>query len=132
MDFGKIFSLRNIAVVGFSKDPAKPSHRVPKYLMEQGYNVIPVNPFAGEELLGKTVYKSVQEIPETVDIVVVFRPSREVPNIAADVLKRSDVQVFWLQEGIEHEEAATEVEGRGIIVVQDRCMFKEHKILTNF
>ncbi len=123
------FKYKNIAVVGFSKDPSKPAHKVPRFFLGKRYNIIPVNPTV-EEILGRKSYKSVSEIPETVEWVDVFRPSNEIPKVVEDVLRRieerGDVKVFWLQEGIRNDEAVKPLIERGIIVVQDRCMYKEY------
>lgn len=124
-----IFDLKRIAVVGFSTNPAKPAHTVPKYLIEQGYVVYPVNPFAEGEILGRKVYKTVYEIPEPVDVVCAFRPSEDIPKVLEDTLKRNDVKVFWMQLGITNEEAAAKAEEHGLTVVQDRCMYVEHRKL---
>lgn len=126
---------KNIATIGFSKDPSKPSHYVPKFLMEHGYNVIPVNPTA-KEILGKKSYSSILEIPDRIDVIEVFRPSSEVPKIVEEVIKRKrekgDVKVLWLQEGIRNDDAAKLAEKEGIIVIQDRCMYKEYnKLMQN-
>ena len=124
-----IFELQRIAVVGFSTNPSKPSHTVPKYLIEQGYTVYPVNPFAEGDILGQRVYKNVAEIPEPVDIVCAFRPPQDIPAVLDDVLQRTDVQVFWMQLGISHPEAAAKAEAHGLTVVQDKCMYVEHRNL---
>ena len=118
----KALALKNIAVVGLSKDSTKAAHTVPRYLQHQGYKIIPVNPFGGEELLGEKVYSKVSEIEGQVDLVVVFRPSAEVPQVVEDVLTRHDVQGIWLQEVLAYE--------RGLIFVQDKCTFKEHRKLN--
>jgi len=80
--------------------------------------------------LGRKAYKTVSEIPEPIDWVDVFRPSEAIPEVVKDVLKRieerGDVKVFWLQEGIRNDEAVKPLLDRGIIVVQDRCMYKEY------
>ncbi|NMA60643.1 MAG: CoA-binding protein [Firmicutes bacterium] len=125
----RALALKNIAVVGLSKDPTKAAHTVPRYLQHQGYKIIPVNPFGGEELLGEKVYNKVSEIEGPVDLVVVFRPSAEVPAVLKDVLTRQDVQGVWLQEGITSSEAEELVSKRGLIFVQDKCTFKEHRRL---
>ncbi|NLM39202.1 MAG: CoA-binding protein [Firmicutes bacterium] len=124
-----IFKLKHIAVVGFSTNPSKPAHTVPKYLIEQGYVVYPVNPFAEGEILGRKVYKAIAEIPETVDVVCAFRPSEDIPQVLEDTLQRDDVKVFWMQLGITNEEAAARAQARGLVVVQDRCMYVEHRKL---
>lgn len=127
------FKYKNIAVVGFSKNPNKPSHTVPRFFIGKRYNIIPVNPTT-EVILGRKSYKSISEIPETVEWVDVFRPSEEIPKVVEDVLKRieerGDVKVFWLQEGIRNDEAVKPLVERGIIVVQDRCMYKEYMRLV--
>jgi hypothetical protein len=126
----KALVLKNIAVVGLSKDSTKAAHTVPRYLQHQGYKIIPVNPFGGEELLGEKVYSKVSEIEGQVDLVVVFRPSAEVPQVVEDVLTRHDVQGIWLQEGITSSEAEVLAYERGLIFVQDKCTFKEHRKLN--
>ncbi|HHY15403.1 MAG TPA: CoA-binding protein [Firmicutes bacterium] len=124
----KALRLKNAAVVGLSRDPAKAAHSVPRYLQQHGYRIIPVNPFA-RELLGERAYAKVSEIGERVDLVIVFRPSSEVPPVVEDALTRQDVQAIWLQEGITNEEAQNLTEGRGLIYVEDKCAFKEHRRL---
>lgn len=126
----RALSLKNIAVVGLSKDPAKAAHSVPRYLQQQGYKIYPVNPFGGDELLGEKLYNKVSEVEGQVDLVVVFRPSEEVLPVVEDALQRSDVQGIWLQEGITNAEAEALAQERGLIFVQDRCTFKEHRRLT--
>jgi len=97
--------------------------------MEQGYVVYPVNPRAEGDILGQKVYKSVAEIPGPVDIVCAFRPSEEIPQVLADMLQRPDVKVLWMQLGIKNEEAAQKAREHGLTVVQDRCMYVEHRAL---
>ncbi|NMB02587.1 MAG: CoA-binding protein [Firmicutes bacterium] len=127
----KALQLKNVAVVGLSKDPAKAAHSVPRYLQMQGYKIYPVNPYGGTELLGEKVYNSVGDVEGRVDLVVVFRPSEEVLPVVEDALNRDDVQGIWLQEGIVNEEARTLVEERGLIFVEDKCTFKEHRRLKS-
>ncbi|MFB6173973.1 MAG: CoA-binding protein [Halobacteriales archaeon] len=119
--------LRNdtVAVVGCSSTPGKDAHEIPKYLLEHGYDVIPVNPFA-EEILGREAYDSLSEVPDGVDIVDVFRPSEEVAGIVEEALEREDVDVIWLQLGIRDDAAADRAEAGGKRVVQDRCLKVEH------
>lgn len=125
-----LLNYKNIVTIGFSKDPAKPSHQVPKFLLSKGYNVIPVNP-STDEILGRKSYKSLLDIPGKVEVVEVFRPSSDVPKIVDEVLERvkqrGDVKVIWLQEGIRNDEAAEKARKAGLIVIQDRCMYKEYK-----
>jgi predicted CoA-binding protein len=118
-----------IAVVGCSTTPGKAAHDIPKYLIDHGYDVIPVNPFA-DEIFGLTAYDSVSDVPEGVDIVDVFRPSEEVPGIVEEVLDRDDVSTLWLQLDIIHEEAAARARDAGIDVVQDKCIKVEHQRLS--
>jgi uncharacterized protein len=120
---------KTVAVIGMSSNPEKDAHRIPRYLMDRGYNVIPVNPGA-TEILGQKVYKKLSDIPSDVkiDIVDVFRPSEDVPNYVEEVLERKP-SVFWLQLGIENKEAEEKVSSAGITVVYDRCMKAEHNRL---
>ncbi|HHW72334.1 MAG TPA: CoA-binding protein [Firmicutes bacterium] len=122
-------SYKNIAVVGLSRDPSKAAHRVPRYLQSQGYKIYPVNPFGGSELLGEKVYGRVSEIEGQVDLVLVFRPSEEAAAVAEDALQRDDIKALWLQEGIVSSEVAAMAQERGLIFVQDKCAFKEHRKL---
>ena len=123
----KIYSLKNIAVVGMSKNPDKAAHYVPKYLHEQGYNIIPVNPTA-TEILGKKCYSSLLNIPGEIDIVDVFRPSDQVLQVIEESIKIKP-KVVWLQEGIHHPEAEVMAQKSGIDVVFNRCMLAEHQRL---
>lgn len=128
-ELASILDRQRIAVVGCSTSPGKPAHDVPKYLQDHGYEVVPVNPFA-DEILGETAYDSVVDVPGEVDVVDVFRPSEEVPDIVDTVLERDDDPVVWLQLGIEHDEAAATAADAGLSVVQDRCMKIEHERLA--
>ncbi len=119
-----ILKFRNVVVVGISRDSTKPSHYVPKYLMEHEYHVIPVNPFA-EEVLGLKCHKSLLQITEPFEIVNVFRPSEDVPPIVDDAIKQK-TKVIWLQEGIHNLKAERIAIEHGIEVVWNRCMMKEH------
>jgi predicted CoA-binding protein len=125
----EIYQLKNIAVVGVSRNEEKPSHQVPKYLIEHGYNVIPVNPTV-TEVLGRKCYPSVAAINERVDVVDVFRKSEDVLGVIDDVLKKKDgIKVFWMQLGIHNEDAERKAKENGIDVVYNRCMMEEHKRL---
>ncbi|WEL17610.1 Putative CoA-binding protein [Halorhabdus sp. SVX81] len=117
-----------IAVVGCSSTPGKAAHDIPKYLLEAGYDVIPVNPFA-ETIFGRDAYDSLLAVPDEVDVVNVFRPGEEVPDIVESALDREDDAVIWLQEGITHDESARKAEAAGRQFVQDRCMKVEHQRL---
>jgi predicted CoA-binding protein len=122
-------SCRVIAVVGLSAKEDRPSYRVASYLKAQGYRILPVNP-AVEEVLGEKAFGSLLEIPAEiqVDIVDVFRRPQDVPPIAEQAVAR-EARVLWLQEGIVHQEAAGRASEAGLLVVQDRCMLKEHRRL---
>jgi predicted CoA-binding protein len=120
----QILSMKNEAVVGMSRHPSKDAHHVPKYLIENGYNVIPVNPTA-EEILGRRCYKTLLDVPDKIDIVDIFRPSEHVPPIVKDAITKG-VKVVWMQLGISNKEAAQEASKHGIKVVFNRCMLIEH------
>ncbi len=124
-DLREILDAERIAVVGCSTTPGKAAHDVPAYLQEQGYEVVPVNPFA-DEILGETAYDSVGDVSGDIDVVDVFRPVEEVPDIIDDIVERGGVGTVWLQLGITHDEAAARAEEAGLRVVQDRCMKVEH------
>lgn len=116
-----------IAVIGCSRNPEKDAHKVPKYLKESGYKIIPVNPFA-EEILGERVYKDITEIEEKIDVVDIFRPSEEVSGIMEKILKMPNKpKVIWMQKGIINEQAAELARENGIEVVMDKCVMIEHK-----
>jgi uncharacterized protein len=123
----KIYTLKNIAVVGMSKNPEKAAHYVPKYLTEQGYNIIPVNPTT-DEILGKKCYPSLLNVPVQIDIVDVFRPSDQVKPVVEEAIKIKP-SVIWLQEGIHDPEAESLAKKAGIDVVFNRCMLAEHQRL---
>jgi uncharacterized protein len=125
----KIYGLKNIAVVGMSKNEEKAGHFVPKYLIQNGYNVIPVNPTVSE-VLGRKSYSTITDIPERVDIVDIFRKSEDVPPIVDDAIHKKDqIKVIWMQEGIYSEEAEKKAKENGLEVVFNRCMMAEHKRL---
>jgi predicted CoA-binding protein len=124
-DLRRVLEYDTIAVVGCSTSPGKAAHDIPKYMLDHGYEVIPVNPFA-EEIFGREAYDSLADVPDGVDVVDVFRPSEEVAGIVDQTLDREDVEVVWTQLGIRDDEAAARAEAAGIEVVQDRCMKVEH------
>lgn len=123
----KIYALKNIAVVGMSKNPEKAAHYVPKYLAEQGYNIIPVNPTASE-ILEKKCYPNLLDIPVQIDIVDVFRPSDQVRPVIEEAIKMKP-KVIWLQEGIHDPDAESIAKKAGIDVIFNRCMLAEHQRL---
>ena len=118
---------RTIAVVGCSTNPAKDAHRVPKTMLEAGYRIIPVNPGA-KEILGQRCYPSLLDVPEQVDIVNVFRPSHEVPEIVEQAI-RIKAKAIWLQLGITHPEAEERARRAGMKVVSNRCIMREYQRL---
>lgn len=124
----KFYDLKNIAVVGMSKNEGKAAHYVPKYLISHGYNVIPVNPTASE-IQGRRSYPAVSSVPGNIDIVDIFRPSEDVPAVVADALKKEGIKVIWMQEGIHSKEAERMAREKGIKVVYNRCMLAEHERL---
>ena len=129
-DIRKILELRNIAVVGMSNTEGKPANFVPKYLIENGYNVIPINPTTSE-VLGRKSYASISDVREQVDIVDVFRRSEDVPIIVEDAINKKGVKVIWMQSGIYNEEAERRAKENGIDVVFNRCMKVEHSMLSD-
>ncbi len=116
---------RTIAVVGLSADPERASHRVARYLQDQGYNIVPVNP-REKEILGERSYPDLCSVPEEIDVVDIFRQPRTVPRVVAQAIYVS-AKAVWMQEGIVHEAAAARARRAGMAVVMDRCMMKEHK-----
>ncbi|MDF9745066.1 CoA-binding protein [Natrinema salsiterrestre] len=124
-----ILGYETIAVVGCSSTPGKAAHDVPKYLLEHGYDVIPVNPFA-DEIFGREVYDSLADVELRLDVVCIFRPSDEVSEIVDAALERDDVRVIWTQQGIRDDEAAARAEDAGRDVVQDKCMKVQHRQLV--
>ena len=113
-----------IATVGLSANPAKASHGIAQYLIDRGYEVIPVNPGA-EEILGRKVYPDLVSIPRKVDVVQVFRPSSDVPPIVNQAIQIG-AKAVWMQQGISNPEAAELARAAGLLVVMDRCMRQEH------
>ena len=123
-----ILSLKKIAVIGMSKHSSKAAHYVPKYLIDNGYDVTPVNPTA-EKILDVTCYDSISEIDADVDIIDVFRPSEQISSIICDCIEKKP-KVIWLQEGIHDFESEELARKAGIIVVFNRCMLAEHQRLS--
>ena len=124
----EILSLNKVAVIGMSKNSSKAAHYVPKYLSDNGYDVIPVNP-SSDKILDKKCYDSVMEIDEPIDIVDIFRPSDQVLPFVKDAIKKKP-KVIWLQEGIHNSEAEELAKSHGIKVIFNRCMLAEHQRLN--
>ena len=108
-----------IAVVGASRDPSKAAHDVPRQLQAAGFRIVPVNPHANE-LLGERVYRTLRDIPFPVEIVLVFRPSPEAPQVAREAVA-AGARALWLQLGIESSEARRIAEDAGLDYVEDTC-----------
>jgi hypothetical protein len=115
---------RNIAIVGLSPKNNRPSNQVAVYLMEAGYNIIPVNP-GQQEILGKKCYPDLESIPEPIDIVDIFRRSEDIPPIVESAIK-INAKVVWMQQEIVNEEAAAKAKKAGLTVIMDRCLKEDH------
>jgi hypothetical protein len=121
---------RRIAVVGLSPRPDRDSHRVARYLLERGYEIVPVYP-REDEILGAKVYRSVRDIPGRVDVVDVFRRSEELPEVVDDLLAAPEPPgAVWFQFDCVHEEAARRALAAGLTVVMDRCLMVDHAQLV--
>jgi predicted CoA-binding protein len=119
---------RTIAVVGLSRNETRPSHAVARYLKNQGYRIIPVNPNA-DRLLGEKCYPGLRKVPEKVDVVDIFRRPKDVGPVVEDALAIG-AKVVWMQEGIVNNEAAEAAGRAGLKVVMNKCIMKEHKKLS--
>jgi len=117
-----------IAVVGMSKNPEKEAHTVPEYLIEQGYEVIPVNPTA-TEILGRIAFPTLSAVLGGYDIIDVFRPSADVPAVVDEAIQDARGRVIWTQLGIRNDEAAGKAVKAGFTVIQSRCIRTEHRRL---
>ena len=119
-----------IAMIGASANPERPSHRVMTYLQQIGFRVVPVNPgIAGNQLLGETVYASLSDIPESIDMVNVFRRTDAIPAIVEEVLpliQPKGIRYLWLQLEIYDIKSALSAREAGLQVVMDRCLKIEH------
>lgn len=115
---------RTLAVVGLSDDPTRPSHSVSAYMQRHGYRILPVNP-ALSHVLGERCYPSLRDVPNTPDVVNVFRLPRYIPAIVDDMIDLG-FQNLWVQLGIINEPAAIKAQAAGISVVMDRCILIEH------
>ena len=117
--------VHSIAVVGLSPKTNRPSYQVAEYMIAKGYDVIPVNPgHAGEEILGKTVYGSLTQVPGSIDMVDIFRNSEaagHVTDAAINLAPEKGIRVIWMQLGVRNDAAAHRAEEAGITVIMDRC-----------
>ena len=116
---------KTIAVVGLSSNPMRASHEVAEYLKTAGYRIIPVNPNE-TEVLGERAYARLEDVPEPVDIVDVFRRAEEVPAVAESAIGIG-AKVLWMQLGIENAGSAEKALAAGLVVVEDSCLMVEHK-----
>jgi hypothetical protein len=116
-----------IAVVGLSSRPHRASHGVSRYMQRQGYRIIPVNPME-TEVLGERAYPSLDDVPETFEIVDIFRRPEFVPDIVEAAIRRK-AKVIWMQQGVIHEAAAERARAAGLEVVMDLCILQEHMAL---
>ena len=118
---------RNVAMVGASSNSERDSYQVASYLMDNGYNVIPVNPNV-REILGKTSYPDLGSIPEKVEVVNIFRRPEDVGPIVDEAIKVG-AKAVWMQKGIVNEAAAARAKDAGLLVVMDKCMHEQHELL---
>lgn len=121
-------SVRHIAVVGLSRDPLKSARRVPSYLATKGYDVIPVNPNA-DRILGRQAYDTLGEVPDGVDLVMIFRPSDQAGPFVEAAAARPERPAIWLQSGILAAEEISAARADGLTAVQDLCAFRVHRAL---
>ncbi len=120
-----LVSSRTVAVVGLSERPYRTSHSIARTLQGFGFRIFPVNPNLDGPVLGEEPYASVEEIPEPVDIVDVFRRSEKVMPTARDAVA-AGAKALWMQSGVVNEEAATYARENGLTVVMDRCIMVDY------
>jgi hypothetical protein len=130
---GILNTVKTIAMVGASDKENRPSYFVFKYLLERGYNMIPVNPGrAGRDLLGRRIYARLADIPEPIDMVDIFRASPHVPPVVQEALALEPrPQVIWMQLGVRNDDAAALAEANGLKVVMNRCPKIEYGRLSS-
>ena len=113
--------VKRIALVGASAKPERPSHRVMQFLLDEGYEVLPINPgLAGQQLLGQTVYASLADLPTRVDMADIFRDAASLPEVTQEVVD-AGIPAIWTQLGVVHSEAERTAEDAGLQLVVDRC-----------
>ena len=120
---------KTIAVVGLSPDPERPSYEVANYLQSKGYKIIPVRPGI-KEILGEKAYASLTEIPESVDLVDIFRKTEFIPEVVDEAI-RIKTKAVWMQLGLSHPQAAQKAVSAGISAIENRCILIEHKRLLS-
>ncbi|MBS1829430.1 MAG: CoA-binding protein [Acidobacteria bacterium] len=118
---------KTVAVVGLSSRKFRASYGVSQYMQDQGYRVIPVNPNE-REVLGEKSYGTLEEVPEKIDIVNIFRRSDQVMPIVESAI-RIGARAVWMQEDVINEEAAAKARAAGLFVVMDTCILKEHRVM---
>jgi uncharacterized protein len=123
--FDILTKYKTIAVVGLSSNPARPSYGVTEYMQSSGYQIIPVNPNE-TDVLGEPSYASLEEVPQKLEIVDIFRRAEEVPPVV-DAAIRAGAKVIWMQQGIANEPAAEKARAAGLTVIMDACILVEHK-----
>jgi predicted CoA-binding protein len=130
---GILNTVKTIAMVGASKKESRPSYFAFKYLLERGYNMIPINPgHAGEEMLGRRIYGRLADVPEPIDMVDIFRSANYAMPIVKEALALTPrPQVIWMQLGIRNDEAAALAEANGLKVVMNRCPKIEYGRLSS-
>src|SRR5260370_28505966 len=116
---------KTIAVGGLSSNPMRPSFGVTEYMQGAGYRIIPVNPNE-KEVLGEKSYARLEDVPEKIEIVNVFRRAEDVPPVVESAI-RIGAKVVWMQSGIENEAAAEMARAAGLVVIEDACILVEHR-----
>lgn len=124
-------NVKIIAIVGLSDKPSRPSYEVGKYLLSEGFTIVPVNPNI-DIWEGIKAYPSLSSVPDNIpiDVVDIFRKSEEVMGIVEEAVMRGDAHTIWMQEGVKDEDAREFAENHGLNVVMDFCLMKTHKSLT--
>ena len=125
----KILAMKTIAVVGLSPKIGRPSNNVAKYLQSVGYKIVPVNP-GHSEILGEKSYPTLRDIPFDVDVVDIFRRPEHVTPITEAAIEIG-AKAIWFQDGVVNEEAAELAENKGLLVVMDDCMLRQHQAMDD-
>lgn len=123
--FDILTKYKTIAVVGLSSNPTRPSYGVTEYMQSAGYQIIPVNPNE-TDVLGEPSYASLEDVPQKIEIVNIFRRPEEIPPVV-DAAIRAGAKVIWMQLGIANQAAAEKAQAAGLTVVMDACILVEHK-----
>lgn len=118
---------KTIAVVGLSPNTSRPSNSIARFLIQHGYEIYGVNP-GHTEILGRPCFPNLSSVPKAIDIVDVFRNSDAVPEIVKEAILLK-AKALWLQEGVEHPDAEKQAQSAGLLVISNRCIFKEHRRL---